>query len=240
MTDTPTRDECVGVAAQVHQSGPSQRVVSWLGSDAAKITVCPSGLIHVNDPDEPAPGSDVKARLERADDSSKIIVSPGQHVWVNGELVDSCGLRRGDMIEFGEIGPLSHFRLYPGDKPGRKAVGEIFWDGIAYLRSSRQPMGRRTGRWIKRTLHQLVSESWAAFRITIVLAFAGLGALICQQRQLKQILIQELANESTRLDSFSKTLSCARDEALIGRDLKALEDEIGSRLSTASSRLAAL
>lgn len=85
-----------------------------------------------------------------------------------------------------------------------------------------------------------MSESWAAFRITIVLAFAGLGALICQQRQLKQILIQELAKESTRLDSFSKTLSCARDEALIGRDLKALEDEIGSRLSTASSRLAAL
>jgi len=240
MIDTLARDECAGVAALVHQSGPSQRVVSWLGGDAATVTVSPSGLIHVSDPDEPPPGGDVMAKLERTGDSFKIIVSPGQHVWVNGELVDSCDLCHGDMIEFGEIGPLSRFRLYPGDKPGRKPVGEILGDGIAYMRSSRQPIVRRTGRWVKRTLHQLVSESSTAFRITILLAFVGLGALIYQQRQLNQMLIQELARESTRLDSFSKTLTRARDEALTVKDLKALRDEIGSRLTTASSRLAAL
>lgn len=240
MIGKPHRDTCAGIAALVHQTGPSRRVVSWLQDDILDVSVSPNGLISIFRSETEEPDADVMARFRRIHENYEIETQPGHKVWVNGRLITSQQLCHGDMIEFGETGPLSRFRVYPADAPTRKSVSEIIGDNIAYMRTSRQPLGRRIGRCIRNTIRQLSLESYPLFRITVVAAFVGLSTLVYKQDQHNQVLVQELAKETVRIDSFSRTLAQARDDVLTLKSLKGLQEEFGARLATASERLAAL
>lgn len=234
------RDTCAGIAALVHQTGPSRRVVSWLQDDILDVSVSPNGLISIFRSETEKPDSDVMARFKRFHENYEIETQPGHKVWVNGQPITSQQLCHGDMIEFGETGPLSRFRVYPADEPTRKPVSEIIGDNIAYMRTSRQPLGRRIARCMRNTIRQLSLESYPLFRITVVTAFVGLSILVYQQDQHNQVLVQELAKETVRLDSFSRTLAQARDDVLTLKSLRGLQEEFDASLATASERLAAL
>lgn len=240
MDDASLRDTCTGIAALVHQTGPSRRVVSWLRHDKMDVSVRPNGLISIYECETEEPGTDVMARLRQFHGNYEIEVQSDHKVWVNGRAVTSQQLCHGDMIEFGETGPLSRFRVYPTDASTRKSVGEIISDSIAYLRTSRQPLGRRIARCIRSTSRQLSLESYPLFRITVVTAFVALSILAYKQYEHNQVLVQELAKETVRLDSFSRTLAQARDDVLTLKSLKGLQEEFGSRLATTSERLATL
>lgn len=240
LNNTQHRDGCVGVAALIHQTGPSRRVVSWLRGEITDVSVTPNGLISTFESDNEKPGSDVIARIRRIHEHYEIETQPGHTIWINGRLVLSQQLCHGDMIEFGETGPLSRFRVYASDTPTRKSVSEIISDSMAYMRTSRQPIGRRIARCIKSTIRQLSLESYPLFRITVVMAFVSIGILVIKQHQHNQLLVQELAKGSLRLDSFSRTLTQARDDVLTLKSLRGMQEEFGARLATASERLAML
>ncbi|MCH9050877.1 MAG: trypsin-like peptidase domain-containing protein [Proteobacteria bacterium] len=229
-----------GAAALEHLTGPSRGTVTWLSGPTLDISLRANQFLRVSEarPDEPP--DDLVARLHRAEDTYEIEALEGWPVWVNGVRVTAQKLEHRDMIEFGETGPLSRFRLYREDRPVRKMVADMLSDGLAYLRVSRQPVANRVFRAFYGLLRRLMHETTLLFRVGVILAIVALAALAYQQNRLNVLLQQRIERGATRLESFAGALARAREEALTPRDLQALRQELGRRLSSNAERLADL
>lgn len=163
----------VGAAALEHLTGPSHGKVMWLSASAIDISMTPRRFIHVADSRPGEPSEDLIARLHSAGETYEIEVPEDRAVWVNGVRIQSKLLEKGDMIEFGEAGPLSRFCLYGEDTPIRQSIADILNDSITYLRVSRQPKTRRVYRAVRELLRRLSLETTTLFRITVVVAIVG-------------------------------------------------------------------
>ena len=136
MTDHTTNQSA---AALEHLTGPMRGEVSWVTGSATdaqleaehRLVLVPAGQNGQLPP--------TIARFRRAGDSYEIDVAEGQKIWINGQPVQMSQLKYGDVIEFGETGPLSRFRLYddahrPGmtasEGPPADAGGIIWWNVI--------------------------------------------------------------------------------------------------------------
>ncbi|MFQ6019046.1 MAG: trypsin-like peptidase domain-containing protein [Kiloniellaceae bacterium] len=229
-----------GATALEHLTGPSRGTVTWLSGSTLDISLRTNRFLRVSEarPDEPP--DDLVARLHRAEDTYEIEALEGRPVWVNGVRVTAQKLEHRDMIEFGEIGPLSRFRLYREDRPVRKLVADILSDGLVYLRVSRQPVANRVFRAFYGLFRRLMHETTLLFRVGVILAIVALTALAYQQNRLNVLLQQRIERGATLLESFAGALARAREEALTPSDLKALRQELGHRLSSNAERLAAL
>ena len=190
MADERDAAPLTAVAALEHQTGPSRGTVTWLGASTSDITLSRERLIRVSEARPGEPRDDLVARLHRAEDTYEIEAPEGRPVWVNRVRVTARRLEHCDIIEFGETGPLSRFRLYRQDKPARKTVGDILGDCIDYLRVSRQPLARRVFRAYCVLLRRLTLESTILFRTTVVVAILALTALAYQQARLSTRLQQ--------------------------------------------------
>ena len=146
MEDERGAAPLTGVAALEHLTGPSRGTVTWLNASTSDISLSPERFIRVSEARPGEPRDDLVARLHRAEDTYEIEAPAGRLVWVNGVRISARRLEHCDMIEIGETGPLSRFRLYGEDKPVRKSVADILSDGIDYLRVSRQPFANRVFR----------------------------------------------------------------------------------------------
>ena len=229
-----------GAAALEHLTGPSRVKVTWLSAATVDIFLTPERLIRVSEARTREPSEDLIARLHRADDTYEIEVPEERPVWVNGVRVTARRLENRDMIEFGETGPLSRFRLYGEDKPIRKTVVDMLSDGIAYLRVSRQPVVKRVYRAVCELLRRLTRETTILFRTTVIIAILALAALAYQQSHLNALLQQRIESGAARLDSFAAAIARAGEQALRPSDLEALRKELGRRLTSGAERLAAL
>ena len=240
MADERGAYPLAGAAALEHLTGPSRGMVTWLSGPTLDISLRTNRFLRVSEarPDEPR--DDLVARLHRAEDTYEIEALEGRPVWVNGVRVTAQKLEHRDMIEFGEIGPLSRFRLYREDRPVRKMVADMLSDCLVYLRVSRQPVAKRVFRAFYGLLRRLMHETTLLFRIGVILAIVALAALAYQQNRLNVLLQQRIESGATRLESFAGALARAREEALTPRDLKALRQELGRRLSSTAERLADL
>ncbi len=147
-----------GAAALEHLTGPSRGTVAWLSASTLDISLRTNRFLRVSEarPDEPR--DDLVARLHRAEDTYEIEALEGRPVWVNGVPVTAQKLEHRDMIEFGETGPLSRFRLYREDRPVRKVVADILSDCLVYLRVSRQPVANRVFKAFYGLLRRLMNE----------------------------------------------------------------------------------
>ncbi len=240
MDDEPGAAPLTGVAALEHLTGPSRGAETWLSASTSDISLSPERFIRVSEARPSEPRDDLVARLHRAEDTYEIEAPEGRAVWVNGVRISARRLEHRDMIEFGESGPLSRFRLYREDKPVRKAVADILSDGIDYLRVSRQPFANRMFRAFNGCLRGLTRETTILFRTTVIVAILALSELVYQQNRLNTLLQQRIETGATQLDSFAGALARARQEALTPSDLKALRQELGRRLSSNAERLATL
>lgn len=180
------------------------------------------------------------ANIRFADGAFEIEANEDQPVWINGIRIDTQNLRHRDIIEFGETGPLSRFRLYGSSLSDRKMVSEILRDGIGYLRASRQPLSVRLYRGVAALLKRLTRETTLFFRVSVVLAIIALAMFAYQQKRMHVALQQQIERSVSQLESFAKVLARTRLEALKPSDLKALRQELGSRLSENAERLASL
>ncbi len=240
MTDESDAYPLGGAAALEHLTGPSRGTVTWLNGSVLDISLSPRRFLRVTEARPGEPGGDLVARLHRADETYEIAAFEDRPVWVNGARVTSRKLEHRDMIEFGQSGPLSRYRLYTEQTPVRKMAADILSDGLVYLRVSRQPVAIRLFLGIYGILRRLMQETTLLFRVGVVIAIVGLGALAYHQNQLNQQLQQRIEKGAIRLEGFAGALARARNEALTPANLKQLRQELGHRLTTASERLTAL
>jgi len=240
MEDERDTNPLACVAALEQLTGSSRGVVTWLSASTLDISLSPEGFFRASVASPGEPRDDLAARLHPAKDTYEIEASEGQPVWVNGVRITTRLLEHCDIIEFGETGPMSRFRLYRKDKPVRKTVEDILRDGIDYLRISRQPFAKRVFKAFSQLLRRLTRETTILFRTTVVVAILALVALAYQQNRLNIRLQQRIETSAALLNSFAGALARAREEALTPTDLKTLRQELGRRLSSTTERLAAL
>ena len=227
-------------AALEHLTGPSRGTVTWLRTSALNISLSPGRFIHVSEARPGEPRDDLVARLLRAEDTYEIAATEALPIWVNGDRVVATRLKHGDMIEFGESGPLSRFWCYGDDCPVRKTIPDILSDSVAYLRASRQPVANRVFRASGALVWQLTRKTTILFRAVVVVALVFFAALAYQQHRLNIRLQQGIESGAARLDSVAAALARAGQEALRPSDLTALREELGQRLYSAAERLEAL
>jgi S1-C subfamily serine protease len=240
MDDEGGAYSSAGVAALEHLTGPSRGTVTLFSGPTLDLSLNFSRFVRVSEARPDQLRENLVARLHRAKDTYRIEAIEGRPVWVNGIRAAAQTLEDRDIIEFGETGPLSRFRLYREDGPVRKMVADLLSDCLVYLRVSRQPVAYRVFRALYGLLSRLAHESTLLFRVGIILAIIALAALAYQQNRLNVLLQQQIEKGATRLESFARTLTRAREEALTPSDLKSLRQELGHRLSSNAERLADL
>ena len=190
MTELPSKRVQDSVAVLVHQTGPSKRTVSWLKGSILEVFLSPRRLIRVEEKQPGESRDGVIARLRRIEGSYEIEARDRGTILVNGEPITVQMLKHGDMIEFGDIGPLSRFRLYQRDRPVRKSLGELISDGFVYLRVSRRPLIQRLGYAFGGLATRLMSETTLLFRLGVVVAISTLVVFTYQQSRLNDLLKQ--------------------------------------------------
>jgi S1-C subfamily serine protease len=228
------------VAALDHLTGPSRGTVSWLAESAVDVVLTPNLRVRISEtrPGPPRPG--LVARLHRAGESYEIEAPEGQPLWVNRERITGRLLRHDDMIEFGETGPVSRFRIYGDAQPRRKSIPDILADCVGYLRASRQPLGRKLVRAAGELVRELTLATTLLFRALVLGALAAFGWLAWQQYQVNIQLQERIETGAARVESVAAAVARARDEALRPGDLNALREEIGDRVVSNIERLEAL
>ncbi len=230
----------VGAMALEHLTGPARGTITWLRGPDLDISLSPNRLLRVSEAGPDTSRDDLIARLHHDDDTYEIMAPEDQPVWVNGARVTARKLVHRDMIEFGDTGPLTRFHLYREDHPGRKMAADILVDGLGYLRVSRQPVAVRVYRAFGGLFGRLMRETTRLFRIGVILAIIALLALAYQQNRLNVLLQQRIDSGVSRLESFAAVLARSREEALTRGDLKALNQELGRKLSSTAERLTVL
>ncbi|MBT4934124.1 MAG: trypsin-like peptidase domain-containing protein [Rhodospirillaceae bacterium] len=240
MNKLPSKREQDSVASLVHQTGPSKSTVSWLKGSTLDVSLSPGRIVRVGEPPQGETRDGTIARLHGIEGSYEIEALEEGIVRVNKKPVTSQMLKHGDMIEFGDAGPLSRFRLYQRDKPPKKSISDILSDGLAYLRTSRRPLIQRLLIAFGGLVRRLMSETTLLFRLGVIVAISGLVIVTYQQSRLNVLLQQRLEQSASRLDNVSRALARARSEALTPNDLNDLRKDIKNRISSHADRLKTL
>lgn len=230
------------VAALEHMTGPSRGETDWVLADATEVRIAATGELALAAEGEDDPAGDVAALLLHRDGGYLLELAEGQPVWVNGALAPTGRrqLNHGDVIEFGEAGPISRISLYrQGGRP-HHTVAAIISDIGAYLKVSRRPWPTRLRRAATSLVVRLFRETTLLFRLAVFAAIGCLIFIVYRQDQLAGRLEAQLASETQRLDSFSAALARSRKEALTPSDLNALSLELKAGLDTTAGRLAVL
>ena len=221
-------------------TGPSRGRVTWLASDQALISVDTDRVLGLSHDTVANAGSSARARLTWSGDTYEIEALSDSDIWVNGRKIGTVHLLHGDMIEFGEDGPMSRFRLCRHKLPTRWPVEEILSDAVAYARNSRQPIGSRLSNAFVDSVRRILLETSVVFRVTVILVLVVLTTFVAMQYRSDQILQQSLQEESLRLEAIAIALAETRQEALTESELGTLREQLDLQLSTNAERLGAL
>ena len=146
------------VASLEHITGPARGTVSWLSGSAVDIIVRnDQGLLVVPASSNSPPT--MVARLHASGLSYELETCPGQDVWINRNPVADHLLVDGDLVEFGDTGPLCRFRLIRDGSPVSKTLGGAIHDYLDYSRVSRKPALVRFSRAVKNLFTSLTRRT---------------------------------------------------------------------------------
>ena len=200
--------ECAG--ALEHLTGPSTGRVAWLAAPELAVFVGDDRLLRVSADPTPAPGETHTATLRQKGTSYHIDAMPDAVIWVNRRQATSQTLRHGDTLEFGELGPISRFRLLDPRKPIRWPIEEMLRDSLSYARFSRKPFWVRVARAAAGFLRRLATDTTVLFRATVVAVLAVLvGAAVLQYRT-NQDLRQAVERDALRIEGVAAALARSR------------------------------
>ncbi len=240
MADETVPERQNEALALEYLTGSLRGRVTWLGRSELGVFQGPKNFVGIS---EIRPGElrdDLIARLHPVEDSYEIVARKGHSLWVNGILVDAQQLKHGDIIEFGDTGPMVRLLIYSQKRPVRMTVTDIFSDCAAYLKVSRQPVIRRMFRAFFQISRRLTRETTLLFRTSVVIALLVLAGLGYQQMQFNRELQQKIEMGAVQVEGFAAALAGARKEALTPADLKSLRLELGLQLTSNIQRLEAL
>ena len=221
-------------------TGPSRGRIVWLSSDQPQVWVDADRVLRITPASGSIPGSAVRARLSWSGETYEIDALPDSDIWVNGRKIRSAHLLHGDMIEFGEDGPMSRFRLCRNVFPTRWPVEEIVSDAFAYARTSRRPFGSRVSRAFLDSVRRIVLETSFVFRGVVIAALVILTTFVALQYRSDQLIEQSIREEALRLEAIAIALAEMRQESLTADELATLRDRLDLQLSTNADRLAML
>lgn len=233
-------DWAESTAALEHLTGPSRGNVAWLAASRLSVFVGEDRLLRVRSDPTPKPGEVRVAVLRREGPGYCIDAMPQAEVWINRQPAKSQTLRHGDTLEFGDVGPMSRFRLLNHQKPIHWPIGEMIGDSISYVRFSRKPILTRIARAIGGFLRRLMTDTTILFRVTVVAALVLLVAAAVVQYRTSLELQEAMKRETLRLEGMAVALASSRAEALHPADLNSLREELTQRMVSARSRIEAL
>lgn len=221
-------------------TGPSRRRIAWLASDQATVCVGADRMLRVGPGAVNADREDARARLSWSSGTYEMEALSDADIWVNGRKTATAHLLHGDMIEFGEDGPMSRFRLCDQAFPTRWSVEEILSDAVAYARTSRRPMRSRLSHALFESARRILLETTLVFRATVIVVLMALTLFVAWQYRSDIRLKQTLEEEALRLEVIASTLAETREEALTATELATLREQLELQLDTSAERLSVL
>lgn len=231
------------IAVLEHISGPGLGSRTFLSREVIDIFVGPDRSLrtvgsHTEPQGEPPQGA--VARLESEDGTYNLQAIGAVKVWINGRQVTSGQLVHEDIIEFGEKGPLSRFKLIDSSTHSRRYFSDICEDCWDYLQTSRKPAVPRTIYAIFDGLRRLVTETTIVFRIGVMATLALLAYVSIQQYRLNELQQERLVSGDIQLQTFAQQLSRSQDEAITPVELEQIREELSQGLAVQLGRLESL
>jgi S1-C subfamily serine protease len=231
------------IALLEHLSGPSRGLETLLYGDRLDIGLDPDRLLTVDKtPRRRSTRKDdgLIVGLERSGASYRLEALNEYPIWINGRQVESGELLNDDIIEFGEKGPLSRFRLIDSSAHPRRYFSEICDDCWDYLRASRKPVPTRVAHVVVEGARRIASETTLLFRTGIVFTLILLGIVTYQQYKINVMQQLEITASRGQFEKFARTLALTRREAITPSDLDRLKAAFARNLSANIDRLDAL
>ncbi len=228
------------VASLDHLTGGDEGVQTSLHGETLDVYLRANRRVHIAPARSGSEGGQEIARLHLAAGSYEIEARGDHQIWINKKSVSAHVLRSGDVIEFGNNGPMSRFCLCADEEKPRKVVSEILSEAIAYLRTSRQPIFTRVCRALMSVFRRFAGQTTVLFRLGVIAAITSLGLLVYQQYQINAMLQSDLARERANIEKFAESLAQAREQALTPDDLNTLRDRIDETLTENTGRLEVL
>jgi serine protease Do len=223
-----------------HLTGRSRGQLSWITTDSAWAWLSDDGSISITASDVAPSGTVPVARINRANGSFEITAIDDSEIWLNHKPITDAGLDHCDMIEFGETGPLSRFRIYDETRKPNMTLGEMFGDTLSYMKSSRRPFSARASFAFFEFGRRLLRETTVIFRGGVLVAIIMLAVAVFLQFQSDQRLRAEIESRSIQVDSIASALAETRRLAIQPSDLAALRDDLSAGLSDSAERIDAL
>ncbi len=224
-------------AALEHLTGQCRGQFSWITGAEADAWFGRGQAFRITGPDSEVPGSDCVARFRRKGNSFEIKATGACPVWVNGQPVERADLIHGDVIEFGDDGPLSRIRIYSDKHRPDPTVTEIMGDARSYIRSSRRPYLVKLARGLTSAARRVLFQTTVLFRVMILLLLGAILFLLFWQWRTDQTLI---ATVDRQVSALARDVERTRNEALRPSDLAALRDDLSGSLDANRERLETL
>ena len=218
-------------------TGPARGTASWLSGATLDVSINPEDMIRVAEAGSEPLENGVVARLHRSGDSYEIEALDDNALWINGTRIDSKQLEQRDLIEFGDQGPLTRYRVHRQGDRIRRSLGDMLDDCIDYTRVSRKPRFARLQNAVRDLSYDFVLQTTMLFRVSVIVALVVLGIITYQQYRSDIQLQRQAESSADRLEDFARTLTRTNQEALRPADLSKLRQELGHSLSDAAQRL---
>lgn len=231
------------IAVLEHLSGSGMGTTSTLAHSREMVCMCDENGLTLcpTDLESSAPDNNSAiASLILANGTYVVEANPAHRIWVNGRQVTSSELIDGDIIEFGEKGPLSRYRLIDRSAHSRRYFSDICVDCWDYLQTSRKPVFARTRAAMSTGVRRLLGDTTLFFRIGVIATILAMGYLLYQQNMINSLQNQQLAMEQERLDSVSASLISTQNDAVTRTQFAALQDEISGDVLANLTKLKSL
>ena len=224
-------------ASLEHLTGPARGTVSWLLGRQLDISLSKNEIISLSESKGDIPPEGIIARLRHTGDGYHIEACNGYPLWINGKHVTEKQLDQRDLIEFGDTGPLSRYRLHWQGGRIRRSVTDMVIDFIDYSRVSRKPKMLRLAAAFRDFFHDFALETTVFFRLSVIAALVILFVVAFQQNRSSRLLQQQAESSTLKLERFARTLTRTNQEILRPADLNNLRQELSHSLSAAAERL---
>lgn len=235
--DSSSKPSRIATASLEILTGPARGTASWLTESTLEVSLNPDDMIRVAAAGAEPLQDGVVARLHRSGDSYEIEALQDIPLWINGDRVDSKRLEQRDLIEFGDKGPLSRYRMHHQGDRLHRSLGDMLADCVDYTRVSRRPRLARLQKAAGDLLHDFALGTTLLFRIGVILALIALAWLSYQQYRSNLLLQQQAASSADRLEQFARTLTRTNQEAIRPSDLNRLRQELRMSLSDTAERV---
>ncbi len=220
-----------------HLTGRGRGSFTWLKRADLDVGLSRNNLLHLALVGENSIGVRLIAHVLDTPNGLLILPAPDEKIWVNGEEIQEHLLKNGDMVEFGDAGPLSRFWMLDKAISAHHNFGEVVRDAYTYLRFSRQPATRRFFLAVLQVLRRLSLETTVLFRLGAVFTMLLFAGFFIQQYRVNELLQERIKQAERQIDDFARTLSQTRREALTPTDLELLKKELSPGIAAREKRL---